>query len=274
MLEDMIEFRGKEPGPTSVILGGVHGNETCGVEAIRNILPNLAIEKGRVFIGYGNPRAIAANQRFTEANLNRMFKPDDQLSQREKESYEYGRAQFLKTYLNQADALLDIHASRVQHSRRFVICEDNGLPTAKYLPADLVVSGLDAVQPGGTDYYMNSIGKIGVCIECGYLGDPESTDMAVKSIFSFLATRGHVTRETSSREQSRLQVFYMYVTKSSSFSLAKPFEDFETLREGQLIGQDGIEEIHAPRDCVILFSGNRQKAGDEAFLLGTYKTTT
>src|ERR1700674_4153678 len=111
MTDEVIELIGKEKGSTSMILVGVHGDEKCGVEAINKILPNLQIEKGRVLIAYGNPRAIELNIRFTEANLNRMFKSNDHLSESDKKSYEYKRAQFLKKYLDQADALLDVHAS-------------------------------------------------------------------------------------------------------------------------------------------------------------------
>ncbi len=273
MADEVVELIGAEKGPTSMILVGVHGNEKCGIKAIENLLPSLQIEKGRVLIAYGNPRAIEINVRFTEANLNRMFKSDTLFSDTEKKSYEYQRAQFLKKYLDQADALLDIHASRTQQSRTFVICEENGLSIANCLPVDLIVSGVDTVQAGGTDYYMNSLGKIGICVECGYLGDPESTDVAKESILAFLAERGHITSNVQPKKQPQLQVFFMYVTKSPSFSLAKPFEDFEQLTKNQIIGRDGIEEVRAPQDCVILFSGNREKAGDEAFLLGTYKTT-
>jgi len=273
MKNDVFELVGQENGSTSIVLAGVHGNEGCGIEALEQLTSSLHIESGRVLFLIGNPRAVEQNVRFTEANLNRMFKPDTLLSVAEKSSYEYTRAQFLKKYLDEADALLDVHASRTPESRTFVICEENGLPISKYLPVDLVVSGIDAIQPGGTDYYMNAHGKVGVCVECGYLGDPESTNVAKESILAFLATRGHITRDTSARKQSHLQVFYMYVTKFSLFSLTKPFKDFENITREQPIGRDGTEEVRAPHDCVILFPGSRGKAGDEAFLLGTYKTT-
>lgn len=178
MSNDIIELTGSQSGPTSLILAGVHGDEVCGVEAFNRLLPGLRIERGRVWCIYANPRAIAASVRFTEANLNRMFKDTAALTAAERASYEYDRAQVLKSYFSQADALLDLHASYTPVSRRFVICEPNAAGIFEYLPADLVVSGFDAIEPGGTDYYMNRIGKTGICLECGYLGDPQSTDIA------------------------------------------------------------------------------------------------
>ena len=271
MFEEIIEINGKEKGPTSIILAGVHGNEKCGVEAFQKIIPNLEIEKGTVLFGYGNPRAIETNQRFTGANLNRMFKNDDSLSLADKNSYEYKRAQFLKTYLNQSDALLDIHASTNPKSKPFVICETNAKGIVEYLPVERVVSGFDQIEPGGTDYYMNSIGKIGICIECGFLGDPQSEQIAEESIYAFLKARGHLTNDLIPQEQSYIRMFDLYKTKTNKFILAKLFDDFEGISKGQVIGVDGNQEVKTKKTAVILFARNREKVGEEAFLLGKNK---
>ncbi|MFH1145855.1 MAG: succinylglutamate desuccinylase/aspartoacylase family protein [bacterium] len=273
MFEEITQLIGKGKGPISIILAGVHGDEKCGVEAVGKILPNLKIERGKVLFCYGNPRAIEANQRFTEINLNRMFKSDDLLSKNEKESYEYKRAQFLKNYFNQADALLDIHASFTPNSKPFIICEANAKGIIEYLPVDLIVSGFDKVEPGGTDYYMNSIGKIGICVECGYLGNHESAKIAEESIFAFLKARGHITNDANPRKQSYVRVYDLYMTKTDNFTLSKPFDDFEEISKDQIIGTDGEKEIRVEKESVILFARNRKQVGDEAFLLGEKKNS-
>jgi succinylglutamate desuccinylase len=268
MFEEVIKINGKNGGPTSIILAGVHGNEQCGIEAFKKILPELKIDKGSVFFIYGNPRAIAVKKRFTETNLNRMFKNENSLSAEEKNSYEYQRAQFLKNYLNQADVLLDIHASGNPESYPFAICEKNSKEIVKYLPIETVVSGFDNVEPGGTDYYMNSIGKIGICIECGYLGNPESENVAIQSIDAFLKARGHITNDIPFKKQSEINMYDLYYTKTDKFTLSKPFKDFEQLTKGQIIGTDGETQVLAKNDGIILFACNRSKIGDEAFLFG------
>ncbi|TSC71155.1 MAG: succinylglutamate desuccinylase [Parcubacteria group bacterium Gr01-1014_49] len=268
MFEEITQLVGKEDGSTSIILAGVHGDEQCGVEALRKILPSLEIEKGRVLFGYGNPRAIEANKRYTEANLNRLFKTDNLFSKNEKESYEYGRAQFLKTYLGKAEALLDIHASSIPNSRAFAICEPNAKGIVEYLPVDLVVSGFDQVEPGGTDYYMNSIGKIGICVECGYLCNSESIKIAEESVFAFLKARGHMRNNLVPQKQAYVQMFKKYFAKTDKFTLLKPFENFETLEENQLIGIDGQEEVKTSKRSLILFAHNGTRVGAEVFLSG------
>ncbi len=271
--ENIIEIKGAQPGPTSIILAGVHGDEVCGVAALEKIIPTLKIEKGRVLFAYGNPRAITRGLRFAEMNLNRAFKPDNLISKKEKETYEYRRAQFLKPYLAQADALLDIHASYNSKSQKFIIAEDNAQLIVKYLPFHLIVSGFDAVEPGGTDYYMNSLGKMGICAECGYLGDPESFKIAEESIISFLAVREHIKRPLAPEKQLRITIYELYLTKTADFKLAKNFADFQKITSGELIARDGQEEIRAPRNSIILFASSPGTIGAEAFLLGEYKKT-
>lgn len=273
MYEEIIQITGREKGVTSIILAGVHGDERCGVKALGKIIPNLKIERGRVLFGYGNPRAIETNRRFTEANLNRMFKNDYLISKDKKGSYEYKRAQFLKNYFNQAGALLDIHASFTRNSKPFIICETNAQGIIEYLPTKLVVSGFDKVEPGGTDYYMNSTGKIGICVECGYLGDSTSIKIAEQSISAFLKARGHILNDVVAKKQSYVRIYNLYMTKTNNFTLLRPFYDFEEILMGQVIGIDGGKEVRAEKDSVILFARNREQINSEAFLLGEKKNS-
>lgn len=270
MFEDIIELKGEEQGSISMILVGVHGNERCGIDALKELLPSLKIQRGRVFIAYGNPTAIEKNVRYIEANLNRLFKSDEMLSEKEKDSYEYSRAQFLKEYLDKADYLLDIHASLTPNSRRFVICEENARDIAKQLPISLRVSGFDNVEPGGTDYYMNQRGKVGVCIECGYFRDPSSKDIAKENILAFLMACGNILGTPKVCTQSTIQIEGLYLTKNNVV-LGKQFKDFEKVRKNQIIGIDGTEEVKMPIDGIILFARNRERPNEEAFLYGQYK---
>lgn len=273
-MEEFVEIIGDEAGPTSVILAGVHGDERGGVEALQKLLPTLKIEKGRVFLGYGNPRAIESNKRFTEANLNRMFKPDSLLSDAEMNSYEYTRAQFIKKYLDQADALLDIHSSFVPNSTPFIICEKNASSLVECIPVNIVVSGFDELEPGGTDYYMNRRGGVGVCIECGYLDDIESANIATESILAFLEAVGNIgSTRRDSVPKTYFRINEVYMTKTDKFMLAKEFADFEEVQQGQLIGTDGGVPVVAQKNSIILFARNLDRINDEAFILGEQKNS-
>ncbi len=271
-MEKVIEIKGVNNGPVNMIVVGTHGNEVCGVEAMNEILPDLKIENGTVYIAYGNPRAIDKNVRYTEKNLNRMYRPSSEMTQDELDSYEYNRAEYLKEYLNKSEHVLDVHASTNSNSKPFIICERNAESVTSVLPFNTVVYGFDENEPGGTDYYMNLIGRVGICVECGYLGDPASTETAKESILSFLKILGHISGEpaTKNLKQNKIQVYQKYYSKTESFKLGKKFSDFEIVKAGDVVGVDGEEEVVCDRESIILFAHDSEKVGSECFLLGEY----
>ena len=269
MYEDFIEKRGAKDGPVSMVLAGVHGNERCGVKAFEKIVPELEIEHGTVYFGYGNPRAIEQNIRQTDTNLNRLFLDASKLNDKDKETYEYERAQFLKTYFDKVDVLLDIHATTIEGSPSFAICDKNAEQFATHLPTGLVVSGFNDIEPGGTEDYMNKKGGVGLCVECGYNKDPDSTKVAEESIYAFLSARGHITKSVKPvKKQTYIHMFKLYHTRTDNFTLAKTFQNFEEIQKGQHIGTDGDEEVHAPETCRIVFAHHCSEEGSEGFLLG------
>lgn len=171
--------------------------------------------------------------------------------------------------MDKSEALLDLHASSIPDSTPFIICEENAKEIVKYLPVSFEVSGFDKLEPGGTDHYMNKSGKVGICVECGTIGDSKTAKLAKQSVFSFLKARGHLEKKNNSEEKNTyIRMYKKYYTKTDNFKLEKEFKNFESLKKGQLIGQDGDEKIRADKDCIILFAHSRNEKGKSAFLLG------
>lgn len=278
-MKNMGDFKivkGRNNGKNVLILGGVHGDELPGIWAIENVLPKINIKNGLITYGIANPRAVKIHKRFTEENLNRMFYDKNAI---DKNSYEYKRAQELKKIMNKHDILLDLHSSSIKDTPAFAICEPNSYNIVKSLPVEYIVSGFDEHEPGGTDYYMNKIGKIGICIECGYHSNKESKKIAEQSIYNLLTHLNMIndimTRSTQTsnykNKQKYYKVFYKHFAKTNTFKLKKYFKNFENLRKNELIGYDGITEVRAQKDAIILFAHNGSKIGDEVFLLAEKK---
>lgn len=265
-----ITFKGHDKGKTVSIIGGIHGNERCGVEVIKELSPKIKIAAGKIHFIYGNPLAIARNVRQIDINLNRAFRPEKELSNEEKRSYERKRALEIIPLLEESDALLDLHASQSKNSTPFIICEPHSFETAKQLPFPIISCGWDKLEPGGTDYFMNQAGKIGLCAECGYSKDASSTLRAQRVITDFLRLMG-LTKDKmpslSNQKPKIIRVHFIYRTKKN-FLPAREFGDFEQLKNGELIGQDGAERILSPYDNYIVFCRRRERPGAEAFLLG------
>lgn len=263
-------LEGTVPGKDVVIIAGIHGNEPCGMRAFDEILPTLAIDAGRVTFMLGNPKAIERGVRFIDANLNRLFKPDELIPDTQKSSYEYARSRELMPLLAQADFVLDIHSSGTVGSTPFAICDRQRVSETRILPFPILSYGWDTLEPGGTDDFVTGRGGFGVCVECGYHEDAEAVVRAQASIFAFLAMSGALQLSSESDSgvaQQEIEVLRIHKT-ATNFTPSRFFSDFEKVSSGMLLGRDGEEEITAPFDGVVIFVRTRLAPGEEAFILG------
>ncbi|MES2508564.1 MAG: succinylglutamate desuccinylase/aspartoacylase family protein [Pseudomonadota bacterium] len=107
-------FQGKDtsqPRPRLLVLGAVHGNETCGTQAITRLLAE--IEKGELVIARGtvtfipitNPLAYQLKRRTGDRNLNRNMAVTA-----DPQDYEDRIANLLCPILEAHDVLLDLHS--------------------------------------------------------------------------------------------------------------------------------------------------------------------
>jgi len=93
-------------------------------------------------------------------NLNRAFLPDELLTESQKNTYEYVRSRELMEIFKKSDYTLDVHSSPTLGSPPMVICEKNAEKIAAYFPFSIRCIGFDTIEPGSTEYAMNSLGKI------------------------------------------------------------------------------------------------------------------
>src|ERR1700741_2735199 len=108
-----VNYTGLNAGPRLIVLGAVHGNETCGTQAILRVIDELdsgglRIAAGSVtFVPITNPLAYARADRSGERNLNRNLFP-----KAEPKDFEDRIANWLCPLLAQHDVLLDLHSFR------------------------------------------------------------------------------------------------------------------------------------------------------------------
>src|SRR3989344_2566551 len=137
----VVEKQGIKEGKNLVVLVGVHGNEICGVKAADLLLSKLKIKSGKVTFIYANLEAIKQNKRFIEQNLNRCF--FNQQPSEVEQSFEGKTAKNIMPYLDEADAMLDVHASLTKESVPFVICSESKVKESKIFRVNKVVCNTD-----------------------------------------------------------------------------------------------------------------------------------
>ena len=110
-------LEGGSAGPTLIVTGAVHGNETAGTKGIRRVLReidsgDIEIVRGSVtFVPVCNPLAYNHMRRMGERNLNRRLQPKDP-SDTAPQDNEDRIAGVLCQWLAEHQVLLDLHSFR------------------------------------------------------------------------------------------------------------------------------------------------------------------
>jgi hypothetical protein len=95
----------------------VHGDEVSGIHAIESLFLDFFVGTRRLQLGSltlvrANEQALAAERRYVKHNLNRLFR-EDYGPEIDRNSYEFKRAQELKTVLRNCDYFLDLHSAPI-----------------------------------------------------------------------------------------------------------------------------------------------------------------
>jgi len=224
-----ISYRTVRTGPRVIVLGAVHGNETCGTRAIERLVGE--IDAGSVELVAGsltlvpitNPLAYANNRRIGDRNLNRKLTPTDRPV-----DHEDHVANWLCPLLAEHDVLLDLHSFQspgisfvlmgprdndgalepFRHAAReealarrlgvtravdgWLSTYAAGVARRREIAATLPAAQLD-LDPRygiGTTEFMRSTGGCALTLECGQHADPEAPDIGHRAIRATLAHLG------------------------------------------------------------------------------------
>ncbi len=221
---------GRAPGTRLIVLGAVHGNETCGTRGIERVLADLdrgvlRLMAGSVtFVPVANALAYAQGRRTGDRNLNRALQPT--AAPREFEDHV---ANWLCPLLAAHEVLLDLHSFQgaappfvmvgptdndgalepfalATREEAMVRCLGvtravdgwlgtyaDGVARRRRLAEADGLAGtleLDARYGVGTTEYMRSVGGCALTLECGGHDDAASVEVAYRAIRHTLAHLG------------------------------------------------------------------------------------
>lgn len=305
-----IVFTGLAQGARLIVLGAVHGNETCGTLGIRRVIREiesgeLDLVAGQVtFVAVTNPLAYARHQRMGDRNLNRNLAPTDAPSE-----FEDRIANWLCPLLARHDALLDLHSFHTA-GEPFVMLgpEDNAgalepfaraaeeTALALALGVHRFVDGwLDTYAAGvarrraagaspreadvhygvGTTEYMRAQGGIALTLECGQHDDPAAPEVAYHAIHRALAhlgLSGELPPEPVARREA-LRLYRVVDRAHPDDRLARDWHSFEPVQAGELVGtrHDGTP-VQADADGYVVFPNPAAAPGQEWFYLARRST--
>jgi predicted deacylase len=271
-----MSYAGAMAGPRLIVTAAVHGNETCGTQAIARL--GREIDDGQLRIAAGsltlvpitNALAYRLGRRAGDRNLNRALAPTD--TPREFEDHV---ANWLCPLLAAHHVLLDLHSFQAEGQPFVMVGPQNNAGSlepfshaaeeealVRRLGVNRAVDGwlstyadgvlrrradagaaaagldLDPRYGIGTTEYMRSRGGWALTLECGQHDDPAAPEVAYRAIRATLAHLGLVDEPAPAPAQGMeaLRLFEVVDKRHPEDCFARAWQSFDALREGDVIG--------------------------------------
>ncbi|MEM9258693.1 MAG: succinylglutamate desuccinylase/aspartoacylase family protein [Bacteroidota bacterium] len=296
-------YRGKEVGPLVVAIGGIHGNEPAGVQALERLFELLEEEprinpgfnfKGELLALRGNLAALATGERYIDMDLNRIWRArethtDNFTSSEDREIHELLTA--IEIAVEEAPlselVLLDLHTTTA-HGGIFAITGDDN--PSLMLAAEMsvpVIKGMLSGLQGTTLHYFHGdnfatdLPVRAISFESGYHQDPASIDLALAATVNLLRALGCVRTEDVNTYHDELlrkaacelprltelvYVHHIAPDGSDGFRMRPGYGNYHPVTQGEILAKDKSGPIHAPVTGYLLMP-LYQDLGDEGFFI-------
>lgn len=288
-------YQGDRPGPTLVVIGGLHGNEPAGVVAIGRVLQDLRRRHlrvhGRVLGLVGNTRALDHGVRYLDRDLNRAWASAhfERLERQAREQdmpedVEQRELSEIFTRLERsygALTLLDLHSFSAE-GPPFSVAADTlrNWPIAHELRAP-VIFGLDEIVEGSMLGYLVGRGHVGVGFEGGQHEDPRTVENHVAALWQVMVAAGLIeARELDDlalheRRLARacaglpraVEIIYRHAIRGAdAFKMDPGFFNFQRVRWNQRLAVDTRGEVRSPASARMLMPLYQGQGSDGFFL--------
>ena len=287
------------PGPTIVVTGGVHGNEPAGCEAMLRVLRRLARDalplRGELWGLAGNLRALAANRRYLDRDLNRRWIREDiarivangpEAAIEDNEQLEL--LELLAPLLDRARdpiVFFDLHSTSGP-AAPFSCMADvlRNRKVARALPIPVVL-GLEEVIDGSLLGYLCDLGHVGVAVEGGQHTDPRTIDSHESAVWLMLVAAGaldpeHLPDLGERRAQlaglvdagipAIAEIRHRHVVRPERepFVMLPGFVNFQPIHRGQIVAHDQRGPVHAPIGGFMMLPRYQGQGDDGYFVAG------
>ena len=286
------KIEGTSPGPTVVFFGGIHGNETSGVFALKDALAgiNAAYVKGTIYGISGNLKALKKHQRYIEKDLNRLWTKDDIQIIKNKTDLNADEEELLEL-LDVLNSILetnqppfyfiDLHTTSSK-TLPFITIND-ALINRKFseqFPLPIVL-GIEEYLNGPLLSYINQLGYVSLGFESGQHDELNAITNSIAFVYLTLVYSGILKEEavihfSKYHEQLKQQanntfdvfeVVYLHsIQKNETFKMLNGFESFESIKKGTKLAISNANEISSPYNGTI-FMPLYQKRGAEGFFI-------
>ena len=302
-------FSGAENGPLFICLGGIHGNEPSGVNAISRFFAFFNSElasrpdipfRGTVLGLRGNLQALARGVRFLDDDLNRIMIPKvlKELEETPEENLktEYRELHELLDHIHreleqlQPESLiiLDLHTTSAdggvfsipsQAPESLDLARHFHVPIIKGITAQLQGTSLSLFPPR-----YKGIPVRAIAFEAGQNEDPNSEMRSVAAIINGLKGADCLPWDAIPNPNEKLLMDYAeglpnisellyvhYIHADDKFKMRPGYQNFQQIRAGEHLADDRDGPIYAMADSLMLMPLYQAQGSNGFFLVSECK---
>ena len=288
----IIDIIGKDENEKFIIIGGIHGNEKSGIDAIINVLPDLKkhslVEKGKIYFLKGNLPALEHNDRFIEKDLNRLWLDENIFSENNsspdfiqlKELYHLIADEICQNKFDNC-YFLDLHTFSAK-SGVFCIPAANAKSVAFAKSFSIpFIEKLSDTLPGTALSYFGNKGMTALVFEGGTHNTPEATRTLEAGIWHSLAYAGFISSELEKVKKGRellkeisdnyphhLELVYRHKLEDYyNFRMNKGYFNFKPIKKSEFLAVQNNSKITSPYSGYILMPLYQRKGSDGFFIV-------
>lgn len=283
------------PGPTLLMLAGIHGNEPAGVSAVQRVFAALQERRlpiaGRLVALAGNLGALRDGRRYRKRDLNRQWGQAQVQALLAREpallaDEDHEQRELLRCFQECLDSargpvvFVDLHTSSAPGSPFLCLADtiDNRrLGLATTVP---IILGIEETIDGASLEWFAQRGICALAVEGGQHGAPAAVDNHEAVLWLMLlqlgllratdvdATAAYAQLARASQGVPRIvEIVHRHaITPADRFTMAPGFTNFAPVGKGQLLANDARGAVRAPYDCRVLLP-LYQAQGDDGYFL-------
>jgi len=289
--DHLLAVIGKDPSKKLLIIGGMHGNEHSGPEAMERVIELLQPQenkvKGTVYFILGNLEALRRNERFVDVDLNRIW--SDKHIASPNGNYDYKELKEIYDLIEnicQGDyspcTLLDLHTFSAD-SGIFCIPAENekSEALAQYFGVPYIEKLAKSLPETALNYYGEK-GMTSVVFEGGKHNTPEATDNLEKAIwltldflkfidkkdFPFVDLMKKDLEKISEPYPHRLEMVYHHKLEDyHRYKMNEGYYNFKEIDKGEIVARQDGDHVKSPFGGFMLMPLYQKKGSDGFFIV-------
>ncbi len=282
---------GNDESRKLIIIGGMHGNEHSGPEAMRRVMEHLLKAghpvRGQVYFILGNLKALERGERFVDTDLNRIW--SDEHLRSASTDYDYNELREIHALIERICggryedcALLDLHTFSAD-SGLFCIPAENAPSEAlaRYFGVPYIEKLARSLPETALNYYGEK-GMTSVVFEGGKHNTPEATDNLERAIWLTLTYLNYIRKEDfpfvddmkkylekiSAAYPHRLEMVYRHRLEDyHHYRMNDGYYNFKPVDKGEPVARQNGRDVRTPFGGFMLMPLYQKKGSDGFFIV-------